>query len=242
MYFRASIASKLYLHKKSGCDKNVHDHGNKKKNSRDKKYKEDPLDDQKEETVLDQFEPITLTSYTVYLLDPIIRAFCCGMSCFNCTRYKHQNELMECSDEKFSQELEVSTLLKKVRTSYAVIRNIISKKHRSLIDYHHDHLVCLDPDSSHTERSYESDGELGTGKDKDQNVVNRQFFQAIIKGLDIDKETKKKLVTMAKGKDKGNIWEVIGTTAGTSSSRKKEEGEKGDTPTKSPHRVSEQSD
>jgi len=45
MYFRASIASKLYLHKKSGCDKNVHDHGNKKKISRAKKYKEDPLDD-----------------------------------------------------------------------------------------------------------------------------------------------------------------------------------------------------
>jgi len=49
MYFRASVAEKLYLHKKSGCsDKKVH------KNHRSKKYKEDSLenDEIKDGTIL----------------------------------------------------------------------------------------------------------------------------------------------------------------------------------------------
>jgi len=43
-------------------------------------------------------------------------------------------------------------------------------------------------------------------------VVNRQFFIAILKGLHIDPDIKKKLVAMAmsKGKHKGNIWEALG--------------------------------
>jgi len=80
-----------------------------------------------------------------------------------------------------------------------VIRNIISKKHRNLINYQHDHVVCLNSNSSHNEESYESDGELGDGNDKEQKLVNQQFFVAIIKGLDICQETKNTLVAMAKG-------------------------------------------
>ena len=72
----------------------------------------------------------------VYLTDPIIRTFCCGLSPFGlCKALRRQKKVMEKVSDKFTNELDIMNLLAKIRQSHEIIDNMLSSKKRELLKF-----------------------------------------------------------------------------------------------------------
>ena len=81
------------------------------------------------------------------LCDPIFACcfpfdFCSTLGC-----RRRQQFISNCQD-KWSEELDVINLLKKVRDSHVMLKNLKSKENKALIKYSKDRIVGISDDSS----------------------------------------------------------------------------------------------
>ena len=102
-FFRASVASSLYIKKET---KNK-----KKKNKNFKHY------------MKNNFSPIKISTFQL-LFDPILALFICSN---RCCKHNERIKTLEKTDELFTEELNVNNMLKKIRASYDVLKNIIDE-------------------------------------------------------------------------------------------------------------------
>jgi hypothetical protein len=72
------------------------------------------------------YEDIKITTFQV-LIDPILSFFIPLTSCksFSCRK---RQRILEKSQEKFNDELDIITLLNKIRDSYDVVQNIAGRE------------------------------------------------------------------------------------------------------------------
>ena len=57
-------------------------------------------------------------------------------------------KILEKCEEKFTDEMEVTALLKKIRDSYDMLKNLHDPKYRSYLKYSKDRVIKLDSDES----------------------------------------------------------------------------------------------
>lgn len=92
------------------------------------------------------FDKINISTFQL-VVDPIFTMFCCCSSC-NLCGCSRQRRTLEQVDEKFSQEMEVTMLLKKVRDSYDLLKNAQKKQYRKYLKYNKKRVIELKESST----------------------------------------------------------------------------------------------
>jgi hypothetical protein len=73
---------------------------------------------------------------------------CCGCSPFRCCKsFRDQNRALEKVEEKFIRELDAKVMLKKIRDSHDLLKNMIENDYLEYLRYHRERVVDLDEDS-----------------------------------------------------------------------------------------------
>ena len=121
------------------------------------------------------------------------------MSILNlCKTTRDQNRVLSQTESKFNNELELNKILKKVRDSYDMTKNMVSKPTRKMLNYNKRRVIDLDEKSSSSSTS--SDNVSSTSEEEEENLLGHsnlniyQFLQlSVIRGMKIDPDQKSKL-------------------------------------------------
>jgi len=128
------------------------------------------------------FKPLK-TNPLVVILDPFFRAFCCGLSPFSCcSKYKNHHRTIEKVEEKFVRELDAKIMLKKIRDSHDLLKNMIENDYLEFLQYHRERVVDLD-ESSDSEVEDVSDEETKDNDAYKDLTMKEQMRLAIIRGM-----------------------------------------------------------
>ena len=108
------------------------------------------------------------------------------------------------SEEKISEELDVITLINKIRLSSDVFNNLLGKRQKKMLKYQKSSII--DVDTSDSASSSDDSSSSGEEKRPDQYqqsaVFKDDFDSAIIAGIKISKEDKEKMKMQAVVEDK----------------------------------------
>ena len=90
-------------------------------------------------------------------MDPIIASlmfpFAC---CFEKWGIFSRPKILEKCEEKFNSELEITTLLGKIRDSHDMLKNLQDKKFQTLLKYGKDRIINLDDSGSNSDPDKEN--------------------------------------------------------------------------------------
>ena len=102
-FFRAAVANKLYIQKV-------------KKTHSKKTEIETPKPLSLREYLDNNFSSINFSTFQI-LLDPIITQFCCLKKCLYFQKSWQRDKLLQESDQRFNDELNIRKMLEKIRTT-----------------------------------------------------------------------------------------------------------------------------
>ena len=107
-----------------------------------------------------QFESINFNTMQL-IFDPLIGKLCLPLKC--CLKkqgfYKRPKILDKCEDT-YVNELEIRSLLSKIRDTHAMVSNLQTRKHRELLKYTKDRVINIDSSSSDNPSSSSSEDKL----------------------------------------------------------------------------------
>mmetsp|Transcript_14830 Transcript_14830/g.22996 ORF Transcript_14830/g.22996 Transcript_14830/m.22996 type:complete len:457 (-) Transcript_14830:84-1454(-) len=192
-FFIASIAGTLYMQSRSGGggdnDEEPRDKSrrNRKKGDKNlgKTYTEDdgrgtdrPMLTDKDgqqkskfsthmKTVEKKFEEIKFSTFDL-LMDPLLGyVFCFCKPCMKSAGFFQRPEVLTKCEDKFTEELEITTLLSKIRDSYDMLRHLQTDEQKQLLKFNQDRVIDLD----------ENDEDSDEGGDSDQSEADLEKKQ-----------------------------------------------------------------
>ena len=88
-----------------------------------------------------QFEVIKFSTFFI-LLDPILEKLCCPVNlCFQDMFCWKRSKILKKAADKFANELAVSNILNKIRTTHQILKNFSIKDQDKFIMYNEDYVI-----------------------------------------------------------------------------------------------------
>lgn len=197
-FFDAKIANELYLEKvKPG-------------NAERGRYQPKIVNKDDQKTILNEddfnqhFRPINISVFKL-MLEPLFRVICFPLCACNTCGCKKQRRLLHIAKKRFEKEMEVTHVLKKIRDSYDILKNLQRKEYREFLKYNRKRVIDisekqkLDCSSSENCSSSSLDSDDAEKDKVKQNLtVDDMLKMSIIRGMAIPKEQKKATLDLIK--------------------------------------------
>ena len=103
---------------------------------------------------------------------------------------------MAAVEDKLSDELDLSRILKKIRNSYDLLRHVLSDYELNYLKFNKDRILNFTSDESEKEEE----------QDPTITPLRVELRASIIKGMDIDQEYKRDLLILNRKNDANHFW------------------------------------
>lgn len=122
-------------------------------------------------------------------MDPILKSIMICPSKFKYSGFVKRANLLEKCNDKFAQDLDVLTLLSKIKDTYGMLEHFKSKEHREFLKYNKDRTIIMSESDVSGDAS--NDDCLCFEDHQSQMLSMRESFRkTIVKGMNINKKIK----------------------------------------------------